>query len=177
MGGASFIILQKTQDFEVEEVPFLESVGRVLKEDIVADRDIGKLDLNLLKVLDALLKERSVTRAADRLNLSQPAMSHALARLRDQLGDPLMVRGSHGMDPTPYAESLIEPLSRILNIVERFFDGSQFHRHIRRVVETTHYRAHDFQCMNVIFSQMIRHPRQPRMHVSTAQIFCRNFFA
>jgi DNA-binding transcriptional LysR family regulator len=81
--------------------------------------DIQKLDLNLLKVLDALLKDRSVSRAADRLSLSQPAMSHALNRLREQLNDPLMVRGSHGMDPTPYAESLIEPLSRILNIVER----------------------------------------------------------
>jgi DNA-binding transcriptional LysR family regulator len=81
--------------------------------------DIGKLDLNLLKVLDALLKDRSVSKAADRLNLSQPAMSHALNRLREQLNDPLMVRSSHGMDPTPYAESLIEPLSRILNIIER----------------------------------------------------------
>ncbi|NQX87460.1 MAG: LysR family transcriptional regulator, partial [Halioglobus sp.] len=78
-----------------------------------------KLDLNLLKVLDALLKDRSVSRAADRLSLSQPAMSHALQRLRQQLNDPLMVRSSHGMDPTPYAESLIEPLSRILTIVER----------------------------------------------------------
>ncbi len=81
--------------------------------------DIQKLDLNLLKVLDALLKDRSVSRAADRLNLSQPAMSHALNRLREQLNDPLMVRGSRGMDPTPYAESLIEPLSQLLNIVER----------------------------------------------------------
>jgi DNA-binding transcriptional LysR family regulator len=81
--------------------------------------DIRNLDLNLLKVLDALLKDRSVSRAAERLNLSQPAMSHALNRLREQLKDPLMVRGSYGMDPTPYAESLIEPLSHILKIVER----------------------------------------------------------
>jgi len=80
--------------------------------------DIGKLDLNLLKVLDALLKDRSVSRAAQRLNLSQPAMSHALNRLRAQLNDPLMVRGAHGVDPTPYAESLIEPLSRILGMIE-----------------------------------------------------------
>ena len=81
--------------------------------------DIGKLDLNLLKVLDALLKDRSVTKAAERLNLSQPAMSHALNRLREQLNDPLMMRSFHGMDPTPYAESLIEPLSKILNMIER----------------------------------------------------------
>jgi DNA-binding transcriptional LysR family regulator len=81
--------------------------------------DIGKLDLNLLKVLDALLKDRSVSRAAERLNLSQPAMSHALNRLREQLNDPLMRRSAHGMDPTPYAESLIEPLSTILKLIER----------------------------------------------------------
>lgn len=80
---------------------------------------INKLDLNLLKVLDALLKDRSVSRAAERVNLSQPALSHALNRLRDQLNDPLMVRGSHGMEPTPYAESLIEPLSAIINTIER----------------------------------------------------------
>jgi DNA-binding transcriptional LysR family regulator len=81
--------------------------------------DIQRLDLNLLKVLDALLKDRSVSRAAERLNLSQPAMSHALKRLREQLNDPLMVRGSRGMEPTPYAEGLIEPLRLILGIVER----------------------------------------------------------
>jgi len=81
--------------------------------------DIGKLDLNLLKVLDALLKDRSVSKAAQRLNLSQPAMSHALNRLREQLNDPLMVRSYHGVDPTPYAESLIEPLSKILSMIER----------------------------------------------------------
>lgn len=81
--------------------------------------DIGKLDLNLLKVLDALLKDRSVSKAAQRLNLSQPAMSHALNRLREQLNDPLMTRSAHGVDPTPYAESLIEPLSKILSMIER----------------------------------------------------------
>jgi DNA-binding transcriptional LysR family regulator len=81
--------------------------------------DLAKLDFNLLKVLDALLKDRSVSKAAERLNLSQPALSHALNRLREQLNDQLMVRGAHGMNPTAYAESLIEPLSKILSIIER----------------------------------------------------------
>ena len=81
--------------------------------------DLAKLDFNLLKVLDALLKDRSVSKAADRLNLSQPTVSHALKRLREQLNDQLMVRSSRGMDPTPYAESLIDPLSKILTIIER----------------------------------------------------------
>ncbi|MDG2045634.1 MAG: LysR family transcriptional regulator [Halioglobus sp.] len=80
---------------------------------------LAKLDFNLLKVLDALLKDRSVSKAADRLSLSQPTVSHALKRLREQLNDPLMVRSSRGMDPTPYAESLIDPLSKILTIIEQ----------------------------------------------------------
>ena len=77
--------------------------------------DLAKLDFNLLKVLDALLKDRSVSKAADRLNLSQPTVSHALKRLREQLNDQLLVRSARSMDPTPYAESLIDPLSKILN--------------------------------------------------------------
>jgi len=66
--------------------------------------DLRRIDLNLLVILDALLTEQHVTRAAERLHLSQPAVSHALARLRDLLGDPLLVRqggllGAHGPCP------------------------------------------------------------------------------
>ena len=81
--------------------------------------DLARLDFNLLKALDALLKDRSVSKAADRLNLSQPTVSHALKRLREQLNDQLLVRSARSMDPTPYAESLIDPLSKILTIIER----------------------------------------------------------
>jgi DNA-binding transcriptional LysR family regulator len=63
-------------------------------------------DLNLLIALDALLQEHSVSRAAARVGLSTPAMSHALARLRDQLGDPLLVRAGQRMVPTPRAADL-----------------------------------------------------------------------
>ena len=76
--------------------------------------DIASLDLNLLKVLDALLKEGSVTRAGVRLGLSQPAASRALARLRKLLGDPLLVRTPQGQELTPRALSLAEPLERLL---------------------------------------------------------------
>ncbi|SQB29296.1 leucine transcriptional activator [Citrobacter koseri] len=62
--------------------------------------DIRTLDLNLLKALDALLDEGSVTRAAQRLSLTQPAVSGMLIRLRDYFDDPLFVRTSHGMVPT-----------------------------------------------------------------------------
>lgn len=64
------------------------------------------MDLNLLRVFMALEQARNVTQAADRLGLSQPAVSAALARLRDQLGDPLFVRVGNGMAPTPRAEAV-----------------------------------------------------------------------
>ena len=61
------------------------------------------LDLNLLVVFDAVGQERNATRAAARLNMTQPAISHALARLRSALRDELFVRTPEGMEPTPYA--------------------------------------------------------------------------
>ena len=76
--------------------------------------DLHLFDLNLLVALDALLRERSVTRAARRLGLTQPALSGALARLRGQFGDPLFVRTRHGVVPTPRAEALADPLARWL---------------------------------------------------------------
>lgn len=72
------------------------------------------LDLNLLPVLDALLRHRNATRAGAELGLSQPAMSRALGRLRDLLGDPLLVRGSRGLVLTPRAETLRQPLAALL---------------------------------------------------------------
>jgi DNA-binding transcriptional LysR family regulator len=76
--------------------------------------DIRGLNLNLLVVLDALLAERHVSRAARRLGMSQPAVSNALAQLRAQLGDPLFVRGRAGMVPTPRALALAVPLRAAL---------------------------------------------------------------
>ena len=72
------------------------------------------LDLNLLRVLDALLELRSTTKAADRLGLSQPAVSAALGRLRVSLDDPLFVREGQGIVPTEYAQALQMPLRRQL---------------------------------------------------------------
>ena len=63
-------------------------------------------DLSLLIALDALLQESSVTRAAERVGLSTPAMSHTLARIRDRLGDPILVRAGQGMVLTTLAETL-----------------------------------------------------------------------
>lgn len=76
-----------------------------------------KTDLNLLVALDALLTERNVTRAARRLNLSQPALSAQLARLRHLFGDPLLLPAQRGLIPTQRALDLQEPLRRALEEV------------------------------------------------------------
>lgn len=80
--------------------------------------DIMGLDINLLRALDALLDERSVTRAASRLALTQPAVSGLLARLRERFDDPLFVRGRRGVTPTPRALALSGPVKRILADIE-----------------------------------------------------------
>lgn len=72
------------------------------------------LDLNLLVVFDAVMLERSVTRAAARLNMTQPAISNALTRLRRAVRDDLFVRSPDGMQPTPYAEQIAEPVRAAL---------------------------------------------------------------
>lgn len=73
------------------------------------------IDLNLLVVFDAVMRERSVTRAGRLIGLSQPAMSHALNRLRHMLRDDLFVRTPEGMTPTPRAEAIAEPLRNALS--------------------------------------------------------------
>jgi LysR family transcriptional activator of mexEF-oprN operon len=81
--------------------------------------DLRKIDLNLLVVFEALMAERSVTRAAARLGRTQSAVSHALGRLRVQLDDPLLVKVGRGMEPSPAALKLIEQVHRILRDIER----------------------------------------------------------
>ena len=86
--------------------------------------NLDAMDLNLLRVLDALLSERQLTRAARRVGLSQPAMSHALARLREHLGDPLFVRTPRGLVPTARAAQLAAPLRTALTALEQAFAGA-----------------------------------------------------
>lgn len=80
--------------------------------------DIRKLDLNLLRALDALLDECNVTRAADRLALTQPAVTGMLNRLRESFDDPLLVRAQRGMVPTLRAQQLALPVKQLLADVE-----------------------------------------------------------
>ena len=80
---------------------------------------LRQLDLNLLLTLDTLLEERNVTRAAARLHLSQPAVSVQLARLREVLGDPLLLPGPRGMRPTARADTLRAPLRQALEALQQ----------------------------------------------------------
>lgn len=84
-----------------------------------------QLDLNLLTVLDALIEERNVSRAAEALHLTQPAVSNALARLRQLLGDPLLVREQGAMVPTPTALKLIEPVREALANIREAIEQAQ----------------------------------------------------
>jgi DNA-binding transcriptional LysR family regulator len=88
--------------------------------------NLAALDLNLLVALDALLLEANVSRAAMRVGLSQPATSHALQRLRDMLGDPLLVRVGARMELTPRAQALCGPLSQALDQVRGLFIPDDF---------------------------------------------------
>ena len=87
---------------------------------------LGAIDLNLLVVFDAVMQERSVTRAGRRLGLSQPAMSHALTRLRHALKDDLFIRSPKGMLPTPRAEQLALPVRQALDGLQRSLEPAQF---------------------------------------------------
>jgi DNA-binding transcriptional LysR family regulator len=80
--------------------------------------NVRDVDLNLLRVFDAVLHERGVTPAAARLGLTQPAVSNALARLRAVFGDALFVRTPVGMDATPFARELAEPVRQALALLE-----------------------------------------------------------
>lgn len=88
--------------------------------------DIRKVDFNLLVAFDALFDELSVSRAAERLSLTQPTVSGMLNRLRDLFGDPLFVRAQRGMLPTPRAESLALPVKSLLDDAKALVEPTQF---------------------------------------------------
>lgn len=87
--------------------------------------NLSGFDLNLLRVLDALLHERSTVRAGERLGLSQPAVSAALGRLRGALGDTLFFRSGQGLEPTHFALSLQAPLREALESIEVLIRGPE----------------------------------------------------
>src|SRR5256714_14308684 len=99
-------------------MPFMVSITHM---------NVHDLDLNLLRVFDAVLAERGVTRAAVRLGLTQPAVSNALARLRGVFADALFVRTPAGMDATPVARELAGPVRPALALLgSALADGPGF---------------------------------------------------
>ncbi len=108
--------------------------------------NLSAIDLNLLVVFDAIMSERSVSNAARRLNLTQPALSHALNRLRALFGDPLFIRSPTGMRPTAFAEHIAARVASVLQEVHIIlspadeFDASRSNR--RFVIGMTDYVAY-----------------------------------
>lgn len=89
------------------------------------ENNLARLDLNLFVVFEAIYREGSISRAARGLNLTQPAVSHALGRLRDRLEDPLFVRRGHQMVPTPRARALAEPVREALAGLQHCLAGER----------------------------------------------------
>jgi DNA-binding transcriptional LysR family regulator len=85
----------------------------------MSEINLSRLDLNLLVIFEVLMTERSVSRAAGRLARTQSAVSHSLSRLREQLGDPLLVKIGGGMAPSPFAQKLIEDVRPLLRSIQR----------------------------------------------------------
>ncbi|MDA5562681.1 LysR family transcriptional regulator [Cobetia sp. MMG027] len=109
--------------------------------------ELARHDLNTLVALHALLETRSVSRAAERLNLSQPAVSRTLARLREAFDDPLFVRAQRGLRPTARAEALRQPLARLLQELGALLAPPEFSpadSQRRFQLATTDYGMHAF---------------------------------
>lgn len=92
----------------------------------MTDISLRGLDLNLLLTLHVLIEERQVSRAASRLGVTQPAVSHALGRLREQFGDPLLVRRGKDMVLTPRALDLAGPLRQVLSSIQQMTGPAGF---------------------------------------------------
>ncbi len=105
--------------------------------------NIDNKDLNLLRVFHVVYQERNASRAAERLALSQPALSHKLAKLRHEMGDPLFVRAPRGLTPTPRAHELAPQVQALVGDIEAFYhrsEGSDFlSRNERLHLFTTDY--------------------------------------
>jgi len=89
-------------------------------------RQLLQIDLNLLVALQVLLEERNVTRAAERLSVSQPALSKTLQRLRDTFEDELFTRTAHGLIPTPRAEAMAAELPHALGMLDELLQPEEF---------------------------------------------------
>jgi len=131
--------------------------------------ELTSVDLNLLVTLDAVLNERSVSRAADKLHLTQSAVSHALRRLREIFSDPLLTRNGSGMTPTAMGLSLQEPIRTLLaqarSILSQsqVFDASTSTRTFRLSMSD----AMSIEALPLILQQLRRHAPGVNLAIST----------
>jgi DNA-binding transcriptional LysR family regulator len=92
----------------------------------MSKRNLKSVDLNLLLVLNALIEERHITRASERLNISQSAMSKSLSRVRDTFDDPILVRMPNGYELSDRSKKMREPLKQILSDIEELLSTEKF---------------------------------------------------
>jgi DNA-binding transcriptional LysR family regulator len=111
--------------------------------------NLRHVDLNLLVVLEAILSEQGVSKAARRMHLSQSALSHGLARLRDLVGDPLLVRVGRTMELTPKAQALLPEVRQVLAQIETLVGTTQVFDP-RRVERVVHLGASDWVSSSVL---------------------------
>jgi DNA-binding transcriptional LysR family regulator len=120
-------------------LPYRQCIDCIL---VMHEVNLRGVDLNLLVMLEALIRERNVTRAAEAVAMSQPAMSRALARLRRLLDDPILVRGPEGLQPTIRARSLQPRLAALLNEAKGLIEPKGFdpltYRGEWRIASTDH---------------------------------------
>ena len=127
-------------------------------------------DLNLMRVFLTVLHERSVTRAAQRLNLTQPAVSYALARLRERFDDPLFVRTATGMQPTPIAFALAGPIERGMN---SFAEAVSLRQRFDPATSTRRFRLSMSDIGEMVFLPLLMervHALAPRLQVEVLEI-------
>lgn len=130
----------------------------------------GRFDLNLLHVFQAVYEAGSVRRAAEHLGMSQPAVSHALARLRRALGDPLFVRAARGVAPTPRAQRFARQAGAALRLLDgavhegEHFDPAQSHR--RFVLHMSDIGADEF--LPLLIARL--RPQAPDVRLEVTQL-------
>jgi DNA-binding transcriptional LysR family regulator len=133
--------------------------------------DIRNIDLNLLVALDALLSERNVTRAAARLDLSQSAMSAALARLRQVFGDPLLLRTAGGMLPTSKGEDLATPVKQLLDEITRIIEQNEVFdpatANLKFTIAASDYV--EFAILPQLVNHLEKHAPQARLEIQPSE--------
>jgi DNA-binding transcriptional LysR family regulator len=125
--------------------------------------NVGKVDLNLLVYLDVLLRELNVTRAAEQLGITQPAMSNGLKRLREMFNDPLLIRSSEGMKPTERALDLQPKVRQILAETQHMLEPKQefkaiTSRRVFRIMVSDYAEA-------TLIPTLIKHIRSEAPHI------------